>query len=106
MIHPDDAFGKVMIENLADRGCLLPGMVDFPNEDAQIKRMKESGFTKVECFNMNVVYNEKLDQTERHRIEKLEIFDEFEEWEMLQHHYCLCLGKRMKNETTDAKIFI
>lgn len=58
-------------------------MVDFPDEEAQIKRMKESGFTKVECFNMNKVYNEKLDANERHRIEKLEIFDEFEEWEML-----------------------
>lgn len=95
-----------MIENLADRGCLLPGMVDFPDEAAQIKRMKEAGFSKVECLNMNVVYKEKLNKEERARIEKLEIFDEFEEWEMLQHHYCLCLGKRMITEETDAKIFI
>ena len=68
--------------------------------------MKDTGFTKVECFDMNKVYNEKLDSVERHRIEKLEIFDEFEEWEMLQHHYCLCLAKRMKNEATDAQVFI
>lgn len=68
--------------------------------------MKEAGFTKVQCLNMNKVYKEKLDHAERQRIEKLEIFDEFEEWEMLQHHYCLCLGKRIKNEETDAKIFI
>jgi len=32
---------------------------------------------------MNEVYKTRLDQTERLRIEKLEIFDEFEEWEML-----------------------
>ena len=55
---------------------------------------------------MNIVYNEKLDTNERHRIEKLEIFDEFEEWEMLQRHYCLCLGKRMQNEKTDSEVYI
>jgi hypothetical protein len=32
---------------------------------------------------MNEVYKTRLDQVERLRIEKLEIFDEFEEWEML-----------------------
>lgn len=68
--------------------------------------MKETGFTKVECLEMNKVYKERLEQGERNRIEKLEIFDEFEEWEMLQHHYCLCLGKRMNNEATDAQVYI
>lgn len=46
---------------------------------------------------MNEVYYKKLDQNERSRIEKLEIFDEFEEWELLQNHYCLCLGKRIND---------
>jgi hypothetical protein len=45
--------------------------------------MIDCGFTKAEGFNMNEVYNKKLDKTERLRIEKLEIFDEFEEWELL-----------------------
>ena len=48
--------------------------------------------TTAECFNMSVVYMSKLDKVERLRIEKIEIFDEFEEWELLQSHYCLCLG--------------
>jgi hypothetical protein len=39
--------------------------------------------TSAECYNMSQVYAKKLDQTERLRIDKLEIFDEFEEWELL-----------------------
>lgn len=64
--------------------------------------MIDCGFTKAEAFNMNVVYNMKLDKPERLRIEKLEIFDEFEEWELLQNHYCLCLGKRIENADIEA----
>lgn len=39
--------------------------------------------TTAEAYNMIVVYSNKLEATERHRIEKLEMFDEFEEWELL-----------------------
>lgn len=39
--------------------------------------------TEAECFNMSIVYSKKIDASERARIEKLEIFDEFEEWDML-----------------------
>jgi hypothetical protein len=68
--------------------------------------MKEvAGMTSAECYNMSVVYSRKLDATERHIIEKLEIFDEFEEWELLQSHYCLCLGKRIEGDIEKA-VFI
>lgn len=65
-----------------------------------------AGMTFAECYNMNEVYYKKLDQAERLRIEKLEIFDEFEEWELLQKHYCLCLGKRISDPEIDKLIFI
>jgi tRNA wybutosine-synthesizing protein 4 len=69
--------------------------------------MKEvAGMTNAECYNLSEVYYKKLDQHERLRIEKLEIFDEFEEWELLQRHYCLCLGKRIASPEIDKQIFI
>ena len=68
--------------------------------------MKDSGYTEAECVNMISVYNKRLDQVERARIEKLEIFDEFEEWELLQSHYCLCLGKRIAKPDVSAQIKI
>jgi hypothetical protein len=42
-----------------------------------------AGMTEAECYNMNDVYHIKLEGAEKARIEKLEIFDEFEEWELL-----------------------
>lgn len=87
MIRPNDSFGQMMIENLEARGCLLPGLKDVPDEEAQISRMLEAGFKFAHCESMLRVHNSKLDATERERIEKLEIFDEFEEWDLLQSHY-------------------
>ena len=68
--------------------------------------MKDVGFTDCECVNMNDAYYKRFDQAERARIEKIEIFDEFEEWELLQKHYCLCLGKRISNSELSAKLKI
>lgn len=39
---------------------------------------------KAECLSMSYIYNNKLNfDGEKTRIEKIEIFDEFEEWEIL-----------------------
>ena len=61
----------------------------------------EAGMTSADCYNMSEIYAKRLDITERHRIEKLEIFDEFEEWKLLSKHYCLCLGKRIADPNLD-----
>ena len=88
-----------MLENLRDRGCELKGIEACPTVEAQIQRMNEclSGGDykwEAECYPMHTVYDKKLDKQERLRIEKIEIFDEFEEWVLLQSHYCLTLAKR------------
>jgi hypothetical protein len=36
-----------------------------------------------ECITMREVYDTRLDKNEKARIENLEIFDEFEEWNIL-----------------------
>ncbi len=69
--------------------------------------MKEHcGMTSAECYNMSVVYKTKLIPSERARIEALEIFDEYEEWDLLSSHYCASLGKRFAREEDDKKVFI
>ena len=50
---------------------------------------------------MTTIYRDKLnEQGEKTRIEKLELFDEFEEWDLLQSHYCICLAARKTSETS------
>ncbi|XP_020538284.1 leucine carboxyl methyltransferase 1 homolog isoform X2 [Jatropha curcas] len=60
-IHPDDAFGQQMIRNLE----------------------------RVVAWDMLRVYSDFIEAQERRRIERLELFDEFEEWHMMQEHYCV-----------------
>jgi len=94
MINPHDALGKVMVENVKARGCKLLGLQEIDTIEEEEKRFTNAGFTKVKGITMLEFYNKYADEGERQRIEKIEIFDEFEEWNMLQSHYCLVLGSK------------
>mmetsp|Transcript_8958 Transcript_8958/g.7964 ORF Transcript_8958/g.7964 Transcript_8958/m.7964 type:complete len:130 (-) Transcript_8958:19-408(-) len=98
MINPNDAFGQTMVENLEARGCQLLGLKDVPDEESQINRMTENGFKSGYCESMIRIHNSKLDETEKLRIEKIEMFDEFEEWELLQSHYCISIGSKLEDD--------
>jgi hypothetical protein len=38
------------------------------------------------------VYGRYCDATDVRRIERIEMFDEFEEWTLMQSHYCISIG--------------
>ncbi|PQM35775.1 tRNA wybutosine-synthesizing protein 4 [Prunus yedoensis var. nudiflora] len=72
-IHPDDAFGQQMIRNL----------------EAKEKLFLDQGWQRAVAWDMLKVYSNFVEAQERRRIERLELFDEFEEWYMMQEHYCV-----------------
>ncbi|OQS01527.1 leucine carboxyl methyltransferase [Achlya hypogyna] len=91
-IRPHDAFGQTMVDNIRLRGCDLKSVHAFPEPDDQRRRFTASGFGHVECWDMNRVYYEFLPVDERKQKEHLELFDELEEYHMLQGHYCLVVA--------------
>ncbi|CAL1150957.1 unnamed protein product [Cladocopium goreaui] len=92
--NPHDRFGKVMVKNLAERGCPLLSVYDYPSMEAQKERFLARGWTRCQVADMNEIYRSHLDQSEVERIHKLELMDEFEE----------CLGGDCKDRKVTAAV--
>lgn len=87
-INLSDAFGKVMIENLKARDCVLSGAAACANVESQMNRFLDNGWTGGDCIDMLTVYK-CLPQADLQRIERLEMLDERELLDQLLSHYCL-----------------
>jgi tRNA wybutosine-synthesizing protein 4 len=91
-IRPHDAFGQMMMRNLEERGYCLRGLNAFPDLNAKIACYTELGYQACTSIDMNDVYYRLLPRAEVARIERLEIFDELEEWHLMSAHYSITVA--------------
>ena len=92
-IGGDDAFGKMMIRNLAQRGLELKTLLRYTTLQAQRQRLVDVGYTQTHVQTMHDAYT-GLPQSDKDRMSGLEMFDEVEEWRMLAEHYCIAYGSK------------
>ena len=92
MISPTDIFGRTMLRNLTAARFNIPGFIDFPTLELQSARFLECGWDRAKSDTMLSVYDNHITLEEKHRISRLEIFDEIEEWQMLMSHYSLTVA--------------
>ncbi|CRH01529.1 leucine carboxyl methyltransferase, putative [Plasmodium relictum] len=91
-VNPNTAFGKIMIDNFSSRGISLKSIYKYNNLDLQLKRFKSLGWFNVYISDMNEIYDYHISNEEKKKIEKIEMFDEFEEWRLLQNHYFMLVA--------------
>jgi hypothetical protein len=122
-ILPDDAFGRMMLKNLEERNVHLHGLHARPSVETQRSAYLALGWDKAQVVDMNAISDRLLgrDELARYhhshhhlapakppvdrltdlvdiviRLNRIEMFDEVEEWRLTQAHYCIVLA------TTDA----
>lgn len=93
-INPHDAFGKVMVSNLAARGIVLQTLRKYGSLEAQAARLGAYGFTGKRSADVNELWETGVNEIEKERVSRLEMLDEVEEWQLLAGHYCVAWGWR------------
>ncbi|KAF4345351.1 leucine carboxyl methyltransferase 1 [Fusarium beomiforme] len=86
-IRPDDAFGKMMVSNLAARRIQMPTLQMYPTPEDQRARMSKAGFDKVHNMTIEDIWQTWVSPEEKQRVDSLEGLDEVEEWKLLAAHY-------------------
>lgn len=98
-ILPHDPFGAMMVRNIASRGCPLRSISKYPDMMSLKARYESLGWTNTHVRDMNDVYYNFIEKSEVSRIQRLEIFDELEEWHLIQGHYCISVAVNEASET-------
>eukprot|EP00802_Teleaulax_amphioxeia_P030225 Tamp_32692.p1 GENE.Tamp_32692~~Tamp_32692.p1 ORF type:complete len:164 (+),score=36.59 Tamp_32692:154-645(+) len=92
-INPHDAFGGMMVTNIAARGCGLKSIHAFPDIDTQCRRYLERGWQRCEGKTMLHMFD-ATNSDELRRVARVEWFDEVEEWQLIQAHYCIMFATK------------
>lgn len=70
----------------------MKGIEAHPDQESQKQRFLNLGWEVSNAIDMNSVYSKVIPSSDVQRIEKLELFDEFEEWHLIQAHYCISMS--------------
>ncbi|PQE31324.1 leucine carboxyl methyltransferase 1 protein [Rutstroemia sp. NJR-2017a WRK4] len=95
-IGVNDAFGQMMVENLASRGITMPTVHKYKTLEDQRGRLADLGFGVsgggANAVSIEDVWDKWVVDTERERVDRLEGLDEVEEWLLLARHYAIVWG--------------
>ncbi|KAI9830830.1 MAG: hypothetical protein M1819_005355 [Sarea resinae] len=95
-INPaSDAFGAMMVSNLAARGIVLQTLKKYSSLSRQRERMRMMGFASGQgAADVDFIWERWVSDDEKERVAGLEMLDEVEEWRLLARHYCVAWGWR------------
>ncbi|XP_069110693.1 tRNA wybutosine-synthesizing protein 4-like [Argopecten irradians] len=91
-INPSDAFGLFMQRHFQVVGSPLRCITAFPTIQSQRERFLKMGWERTEALDMNQFYTSLVTGPQRHLVEMMEPFDEYEEWHLMCGHYMIMCG--------------
>ena len=91
-LRPHDPFGRTMVGHLERRGCALKSLEAYPLPSVQRARFEAAGWERARCRDMNSTYYGFLPPALVAGAARREIFDEVEEWHLIQAHYGLVVA--------------
>lgn len=94
-IIQDDAFGKVMTENLTKAKIISNPTMSLLNTrtlQGQIEKLYHSGFSLATGCDFLTCYETVMSADDRMNAKKVEMLDEIEEWILIMRHYCFVVG--------------
>ncbi len=107
MVHPQDLYGATMARNLKAMGFHIPGFADYPSLEAQRQRFLETGWSECGSSSMLRFYDtqvrDALSEAEQRRVAQIEVFDEFEEWNLLMGHYSLTVSLKRSSGAAEGR---
>ncbi|KAF8504705.1 S-adenosyl-L-methionine-dependent methyltransferase [Russula emetica] len=92
MFKLNDAFGRVMLNNLKSRGVSLPGAEPHPDLGSLSRRFLDLGFTTAQAVTLREIRRRYIEPQELQRLSQLEMLDEVEELELVLDHYAISWG--------------
>lgn len=101
-MQPNDRFGQMMFENLSSIGVVLKGIRDLPTEKEHVARAKKVGFRSVSAMSMRKLYL-TVPPPQQQALNKLEMIDDWDEWNLVHDHYCFLVASRNSDE--NPKVF-
>ncbi|KAI0691904.1 S-adenosyl-L-methionine-dependent methyltransferase [Cytidiella melzeri] len=98
MFGLNDAFGKVMMNNLKARNVTLPGAEPYPDVASLRTRFTKHGFSASQARTLRDIRRSFISSDELERISDLEMLDEVEELDLVLEHYAITWGLKLNRE--------
>ncbi|KAF5380584.1 hypothetical protein D9615_004670 [Tricholomella constricta] len=92
MFGLEDAFGKVMVNNLKSRNVSLPGAGPYPTIQTLPRRFLNTGFSAARALTLREIRRTCIAPEELQRLSTLEMLDEVEELDLVLEHYAVTWG--------------
>ncbi|KAM0790813.1 hypothetical protein ACM66B_004658 [Microbotryomycetes sp. NB124-2] len=85
----NDAFGRVMLRNLAMRDLAIPNDAGANSLEHQVELLKQAGFKQARSMSVKQIRDEAIPPSELQRVNQIERIDEVEELNLVLRHYAV-----------------